>query len=1191
MSILEYGLVMASSEVTKLQQHLALLKEEYSKLQSHCAEVERKYTLAAASAGDLSETSFVARLLMTVATLYGRETYSDVKVRLQSKCMPGHKFVLNARSDEWNEDALKDVEELDWSALPDEVGSGLLKWLYTDLVDLSHGDTFALQLMKSAANFKLHGLVHKCEQALIASVAVRNCVKFYSSADEISAMDLKEHCSALISAHWDDLTGEDFAHMSSALLYRMLKSKTTHPLHGAVRLLREDVVFLCLVENNANLTDIVNAMSSRGELPLELALRGRSSSIATTLLQHCADLNARGPRGRTLLHRAIDARDAFSAKFLVENGADSNLTTKEESDTALHLIAALTTNSCDEEAMEQLAEVAEIMIDQGADINKQNRKGYTPLHQAVIARNQRIFNILLKQSNLEPNLRTNTDEHPALYYALVDDRRASISSSETLVMNGSNPFDTPVTNKNAFSEDPVEERSDVVERTFAAKLLERGCVANPIYSGSGDSLLHILAKGWFEDSAVFLASHIPGGVNHSNDAGVSCLHAACSNGLARLTASLLQHGAYCNVHTDYGEHPDTVYRQTPLHLAVIGNYEGAVLAILDYKKSIEKGDMPNVDINGTDLLPNLNLKNSEGDTPVSLALSEGYKNLVAPLIEGGADPNLRNGKGFTLLHQAIVEEDSRTAIYLLDHGADMNALTEAGETPLQLAIHCRLGLVVEALCVRGVDMARRDTHAVPPLWAALASQQEDVASILVRNGADADCWGPGPDGCLQTLLHKAIDENKESIATFLIRSGCDIESPRRPSSSGEGSELADDKQTPLHLCCSWGLMEVIQTLLEHGANINAGDAAGKTPLHIAIENQHAQIISLLLSQPGIDLSARDNAGISPFAAALMAKNNKAAQAILEKMPSAAEQVDRKGRNFLHVAIQKCDMESVMFLLSVEVDVNSRVQDSTLAPPLHLAAACGNEVLLRSLLLAGARPNDRDAEKRTALHVACEVGDVCMISALVSGGASVDALDCAGDTALTAAARAGHIAAVRTLLADTNIDAKTLNARGRNALHELCWCKKDNAAAICELFLEYMPDYPINNTDSQGNTPLLLAYMNGQGAMCRVLVRAGACLAAENKEGVSIFNYNVPTKQLLHRLLDSLSAEAPWADSDLCQQCSTKFTITMRRHHCRHCGRMLCHKCSSHDVPILKFNMNKPQRVCEICFNVLQVGAS
>lgn len=102
----------ASSEVTKLQQHLALLKEEYSKLQSHCAEVERKYTLAAASAGDLSETSFVARLLMTVSTLYGRDTYSDIVVKLQNKSVPAHKFVLSARSDDWNEEALKNLTEL-----------------------------------------------------------------------------------------------------------------------------------------------------------------------------------------------------------------------------------------------------------------------------------------------------------------------------------------------------------------------------------------------------------------------------------------------------------------------------------------------------------------------------------------------------------------------------------------------------------------------------------------------------------------------------------------------------------------------------------------------------------------------------------------------------------------------------------------------------------------------------------------------------------------------------------------------------------------------------------------------------------------------------------------------------------------------------------------------------------------------
>lgn len=68
------------------------------------------------------------------------------------------------------------------------------------------------------------------------------------------------------------------------------------------------------------------------------------------------------------------------------------------------------------------------------------------------------------------------------------------------------------------------------------------------------------------------------------------------------------------------------------------------------------------------------------------------------------------------------------------------------------------------------------------------------------------------------------------------------------------------------------------------------DAENKTPLHHAIENGHNPIISLLLSHPALDLSLRDKSGITPFAAAMSRKNNKAAQAILSREPKAAEQV-------------------------------------------------------------------------------------------------------------------------------------------------------------------------------------------------------------------------------------------------------------------------------------------------------------
>ena len=45
-----------------------------------------------------------------------------------------------------------------------------------------------------------------------------------------------------------DFSSEDFEHMSAPLLYTMFKTKTKYPLHSAVRLKREDVVFLFLIE-------------------------------------------------------------------------------------------------------------------------------------------------------------------------------------------------------------------------------------------------------------------------------------------------------------------------------------------------------------------------------------------------------------------------------------------------------------------------------------------------------------------------------------------------------------------------------------------------------------------------------------------------------------------------------------------------------------------------------------------------------------------------------------------------------------------------------------------------------------------------------------------------------------------------------------------------------------------------------
>lgn len=69
------------------------------------------------------------------------------------------------------------------------------------------------------------------------------------------------------------------------------------------------------------------------------------------------------------------------------------------------------------------------------------------------------------------------------------------------------------------------------------------------------------------------------------------------------------------------------------------------------------------------------------------------------------------------------------------------------------------------------------------------------------------------------------------------------------------------------------------------------------------------------------------------------------------------------------------------------------------------------------------------------------------------------------------------------------------------------------------------------------------------------------MGAENRDGVTIFNYKLATNQLLHRLLDQLPKESPWAAAEACQECGSRFSLTMRKHHWLETGFWVLGKCS------------------------------
>lgn len=110
----------------------------------------------------------------------------------------------------------------------------MLRWAYTDELELSEDDAFLIELMKLANRFQLQQLRERsaperclficrltfnracllmgsirlyvywdrCEKGVMSSVNVRNCIRFYQTAEELNAATLMNYCGEIIASHW-----------------------------------------------------------------------------------------------------------------------------------------------------------------------------------------------------------------------------------------------------------------------------------------------------------------------------------------------------------------------------------------------------------------------------------------------------------------------------------------------------------------------------------------------------------------------------------------------------------------------------------------------------------------------------------------------------------------------------------------------------------------------------------------------------------------------------------------------------------------------------------------------------------------------------------------------------------------------------------------------------------------------------
>ncbi|RSL98385.1 hypothetical protein CEP52_010378 [Fusarium oligoseptatum] len=236
------------------------------------------------------------------------------------------------------------------------------------------------------------------------------------------------------------------------------------------------------------------------------------------------------------------------------------------------------------------------------------------------------------------------------------------------------------------------------------------------------------------------------------------------------------------------------------------------------------------------------------------------------------------------------------------------------------------------------------------------------------------------------------------------------------------SRADENGRQPLHKACREGHLEIVNLLLQHGADIEAKESDGSTPFDSACWKGHKDVVELLLSK-GANSQGCDNDGWTPIRAATEHKRLDVIEVLLNENPDNINVGDNKGETSLHVASGKGYVAIMHLLLEKGADID--MPDKEGETPLHCASRNGRDETARLLLQKQANVDKTDDKGETPLHAAAREGYRGVISALLEGNPSINMTDNNGKTPLCAASQSAHVECVRRLCeagADCNIQA-------------------------------------------------------------------------------------------------------------------------------------------------------------------------
>ena len=406
--------------------------------------------------------------------------------------------------------------------------------------------------------------------------------------------------------------------------------------HAALNGQREVVQLLLNQGADIDITD------SRGRTALHHAAEADRSGIAELLISKGANVNAKSEDGETPLDMAARRGAVKICALMVAKGAqvdslDSAIamgdlakvknSIKENTDVDVKNLALCVAVACGRE------DIVRFLLTGGAQVSSTSKDGQTPLHRAARRGYENLARLLLDRgADVNAKDMRGTPLHYAAarghedVVALLIAKGADVNAENT---RRCRPFDAAAANYHtrivqllldAGANLEVEGRYDWTpligaawtgRKDLAELLVQRGADVNQMKPGDWSPALSAAHRGYIDILQLLLAHGAD--VNEKDDSGWSLLHYA--TGKPDITKLLLEKGADPNV-------VDRENGCTPLHYVASGSEEGK-----DYKTVAEL-----LISHGT----NVNAKNWEGKTPLTLAQEAGNTDIVKLLKKHGA---------------------------------------------------------------------------------------------------------------------------------------------------------------------------------------------------------------------------------------------------------------------------------------------------------------------------------------------------------------------------------------------------------------------------------------------------------------------------------------------------------------------------------------------------------------------------